>query len=99
MFLMRREERDLQYRAIPLSFYNTQICAQMVKYIYLKNVRNSGNTLVIAILRLFTPYNGSVGAFNTTSRVLHIAISLSFDNTQNCAPMVKYIYLKRSRQQ
>ena len=59
-----------------------------------KEVANSGNTLFIAILGLFTPYDGSVGAFNTTSRVPYIAISLSFDNTRICAPMAKCIHLK-----
>ena len=47
----------------------------------------------------FTPYKGSVGGFNTTSRVPYIAIPLSFDNTRTCAPMVKCIYLKGSRHQ
>ena len=47
----------------------------------------------------FTPYGGSVGGFNTTSRVPYIAIPLSFDNTRTCAPMVKCIYLPGSRHQ
>ena len=56
-----------------------------------------------AVLRpfstFFTSYGGSVVGFNKTSRVPYRAIPLSFYNTQICAPMVKYIYLKRSRQQ
>ena len=53
--------------------------------------------LFLAILWLFTPCDGSVEAFNTTSRVPYITISLSFDNTWSCAPMVKCIYLKNVR--
>ena len=36
----------------------------------------------LTIIRFFTPYGGSVGGFNTTSRVPYIAIPLSFDNTR-----------------
>ena len=59
-----------------------------------KEVANSGNTLFIAILGLFTPCDLCVGGFNTTSRVPYITIPLSFDNTRSCASMVKCVYLK-----
>ena len=36
----------------------------------------------LTIIRFFTPYGGSVGGFNTTSRVPYIAIPPSFDNTR-----------------
>ena len=36
----------------------------------------------LTIIRFFTPYGGSVGGFNTASRVPYIAIPLSFDNTR-----------------
>ena len=39
-------------------------------------------TVETSIIKFFTPYGGSVGGFNTTSRVPYIAIPLSFDNTR-----------------
>ena len=39
-------------------------------------------TVETSIIKFFTPYGGSVGGFNTTSRVPYIAIPPSFDNTR-----------------
>ena len=65
------------YGVITLSQCNTWICEPILKCPWAKEVCYSAYIHFLRHSRIFTPYVGSVGGFNTTLRVPYWAISLS----------------------